>query len=400
MDFFEFLNACVTPYHTVSFIKNILKQNGISFYERNGAIIAYKIPYGINESSAFKIALAHTDFPTLKLSPNPEKRDAGILKLHTEIYGSPILSTWFDRDLSFAGIIAYNENNEIKTKLLRSDKLFRIPNLAIHLNRNANQEGQKINPQTDMDILCTVLEDFSIEKYLASEIPENAQLLDFEIQFFDAQKANFGGLNNEWIYSGRLDNLSSSHAILDAFLKAEQPKQDFLIAAFFNHEEIGSKTRDGAGGNFLEFSLKCITESISVSDAHLYRLLENSFALSVDMAHAIHPNFLSKHESNHAPVLGNGIVLKTNANKRYASDLLSNACLKKLCIENKIPFQTFITRNDMPCGSTVGPEISARLGIPTVDIGEPMLSMHSIREMTACKDHTSLKSLLNAFYKD
>jgi aspartyl aminopeptidase len=174
---------------------------------------------------------------------------------------------------------------------------------------------------------------------------------------------------------------------------APVPEKDYLVAAFFNNEEVGSETREGAAGNFLKSVLSSL-----VSAGELAESLASSLALSIDMAHAEHPNFTQKHESNHAPVLGGGVVLKTNSQKRYASDVFSNAQFKLLCKQSNIPYQTFVMRNDMPCGSTVGPTVSAMLGIPTVDIGEPMLSMHSIREMTAVSDHESMIRLVSAFY--
>jgi aspartyl aminopeptidase len=232
---------------------------------------------------------------------------------------------------------------------------------------------------------------------LSAELPAGSKLLDFDIQLFDAQPANRGGFADEWIYSGRLDNLSSCHAIAEAFAAADALEKDFQVAAFFNNEEVGSETREGAAGNFLksvlETSLRAEGEAI-----HLDSMLAESLALSIDMAHACHPNFVQKHESNHAPVLGGGVVLKVNSQKRYASDVFSNARFKLLCKQSNISCQTFVMRNDMPCGSTVGPAISASLGIPTVDIGEPMLSMHSIREMTAVADHEKMTKLVSALY--
>ena len=211
-------------------------------------------------------------------------------------------------------------------------------------------------------------------------------------------------MNDEWVYSGRLDNLSSCHAIAEAIASAESCEKDCLVACFFNNEEVGSTTREGAAGNFLQSVLDEVFAKMPQSSKRACErphtsYLAESIALSIDMAHAEHPNHTEKHEPNHAPLLGKGIVLKTNAQKRYASDLMSSAKLRLLCEQAKIPLQVFITRNDMPCGSTVGPTVSANLGIPTVDIGEPMLSMHSIREMMAASDHADMIKLLQTFYR-
>jgi len=395
MEFLDFLNDSVTPYHTVEGVKALLAQSKVGelkVWERGGALVAVRVPQKACTDSKFRIALAHTDFPSLKITPNPDSRSAGIQTLHPEIYGSPIYTSWFDRDLGYAGILAYEMDGKIETKVFRSDKLVRIPQLAVHLNRGVNQDGLKVNPQTDLNALWTSHDGAKFVDALQRELPEGANLLDFDVQLFDAQPAQLGGLDNEWIFSGRLDNLSSCHAVAVAMASAPVPEKDYLVAAFFNNEEVGSETREGAAGNFLKSVLDELAVPAGASS------LTGSLALSIDMAHAEHPNFTQKHDQNHAPILGGGIVLKTNSQKRYASDVFSNAQFKLLCKQAGVPYQTFVMRNDMPCGSTVGPTVSAMLGIPTVDIGEPMLSMHSIREMTAVKDHEDMIKLLSAFF--
>ena len=410
MDFFEFLDNSVTPSHTVAGLVSAFRAAGFRLYEpmmpariepgkgycivRDSALIAVRIPKRVSQFPGFRIALAHTDFPTLKITPHPDRVSCGVQTLHPEIYGSPIFTSWLDRDLGYAGVLAYAEGGEVRLKTFRGDKLFRIPQLAVHLNRGVNQDGLKVNPQTDLDALWSVVTGEKFEDTLRVEIPEGAKLLDFDVQLFDAQKAARGGFHDEWIYSGRLDNLSSCHAIAEAFIASEPLENDFAVACFFNNEEVGSTTREGAGGNFLKSVLDSIVPKVDAL------LASNSLALSIDMAHAVHPNFPQKHEQNHAPILGGGIVLKTNSQKRYASDVYSSARFKLLCEQANINCQTFVMRNDMPCGSTVGPTVSAALGIPTVDIGEPMLSMHSIREMTAAKDHADMISLLKEFYRE
>jgi aspartyl aminopeptidase len=441
MEFFEFLNTAVTPYHTVDALKVYFRANSFTefcggntlepgkpyFVCRGASIIAFRTPKTWSESSTFRIALAHTDFPTLKISPNPDCAAAGVCTLHTEVYGSPLYTSWLDRDLGYAGMLAYvdSDGSTLKTQLFRGEKLFRIPQLAVHLNRNVNQDGLKVNPQIDFNALwCSASSNSTPDggknlfvKALERELPAGARLVDFDVQLFDAQPANRGGFNDEWIYSGRLDNLSSCHAIAEAIVSAKSTENDCLVACFFNNEEVGSTTREGAAGNFLESILDSIASlqndchpgvrehdrahEISTSKGYarpLTSYLADSLALSIDMAHAEHPNHTEKHEPNHAPLLGKGIVLKTNAQKRYASDLMSSAKLRLLCEQAGIPLQVFITRNDMPCGSTVGPTVSANLGIPTVDIGEPMLSMHSIREMMAASDHADMIKLVAALY--
>ena len=427
MDFFEFLNTAVTPYHTVDALKSFFKANSFTeaglvanfeparayFVCRGASIIAFCTPKVWGESSRFRIALAHTDFPALRISPNPDGVNAGVCTLHTEVYGSPLFTSWLDRDLGYAGMLAYVDAgcSTLKTKLFRGEKLFRIPQLAVHLNRGVNQDGLKVNPQVDFNALWAgAPESNSSEKrknlFVASlekELPAGARLIDFDVQLFDAQPANRGGFNDEWVYSGRLDNLSSCHAIAEAIVGAKPAENDCLVACFFNNEEVGSTTREGAAGNFLKCVLDSLTSLRSAqndeSHSSLASRLSSSIALSIDMAHAEHPNHTEKHEPNHAPLLGKGVVLKTNSQKRYASDLMSSAQLRLLCKHAGIPLQVFIMRNDMPCGSTVGPTVSASLGIPTVDIGEPMLSMHSIREMMAANDHADMIKLVETLYR-
>ena len=423
MDFFEFLNTAVTPYHTVDCLKSYFKEKSFVdlgsgealapqkayFVCRGASIIAFRTPKNFSAQSRFRIALAHTDFPTLKISPNPDGMNAGVCTLHTEVYGSPLYTSWLDRDLGYAGALAYVDASDaktLKTKLIRGKKLFRIPQLAVHLNRNVNQDGLKLNPQIDFNALWSSAPETGKNLFVSAlekELPEGARLIDFDVQLFDAQPANRGGFNDEWIYSGRLDNLSSCHAIAEAIVGAKSAENDCFVACFLNNEEVGSTTREGAAGNFLQSVLDEVfarmpqTSKRACERPHTSYLAE-SIALSIDMAHAEHPNHTEKHEPNHAPLLGKGIVLKTNSQKRYASDLMSSANLRLLCEQAGVPLQVFITRNDMPCGSTVGPTVSANLGIPTVDIGEPMLSMHSIREMMSAKDHEDMIKLVTTFF--
>lgn len=432
MEFLEFLNKSVSPWHTVDCLRRcflaasfeeldlsagrVAKLGSSYFFVRGGAIVALRMPKQMNRSSRFRLALAHTDFPALKISPNPDRMAAGVCTLHTEVYGSPLFTSWLDRDLGFAGVLAYEKGGQVRSKLVRGEKLFRIPELAVHLNRGVNQEGLKVNPQVDFNVLwrsAAVSENGSacgnaFVDALQNGLAEGERLLDFDVQLFDAQSAALGGLEDEWVFSGRLDNLSSCHAMVSALTDSPACENDFCVACFCNNEEVGSETREGACGNFvrtvLEYVWNSAWQQTSAGAApalvNLSSILAESFALSIDMAHAVHPNHPEKHESKHAPVLGGGIVLKTNAQKRYASDALSSAKLKLLCEKAGSPLQTFVMRSDMPCGSTVGPAISSSLGIPTVDIGEPMLSMHSIREMTAVKDHGYMIRVICALYEN
>ena len=298
MDFFEFLNTAVTPYHTVDALKSFFKANSFTEIElganlepakayfvcREASIIAFRTPQKWSDESKFKIALAHTDFPTLKISPNPDVINAGVCTLHTEVYGSPLYTSWLDRDLGYAGMLAYVEagSSTLKTKLFRGEKLFRIPQLAVHLNRGVNQDGLKVNPQIDFNALWACASDSKASenrknlfvKALEKELPEGSRLIDFDVQLFDAQSANRGGFNDEWIYSGRLDNLSSCHAIAEAMVSAKSAESDCLVACFFNNEEVGSTTREGAASNFLKSVLDSIA-SLQNDESHLVSRLSS-----------------------------------------------------------------------------------------------------------------------------
>lgn len=413
MELLKFLDASVTPWHTAENISSALRQKGFVeifeaepwkllrsaayFVRRGAAVFAFRMPSRWTSKSRFLLASAHTDFPAMKITPNPDMIESGIQMLHPEVYGGALLNTWFDRDLGIAGIVAIQRNGRIEEKTVRLNMLCRIPELAIHLNRGVNENGFCVNAETQLNACFSSDLEKSFADVLAEKVGET--VIDFEMQLFDAQPAALGGLSREWIYSGRLDNLLSCEAILSGLLEARTDAENVRGAFFFNNEEIGSESRDGAAGNFSRTMLLRIADSVQMNEGELCGRLSNSILLSLDVAHAAHPSYAGTMEPNHAPILGQGIVLKTNAKKRYASDVLSSAELKMLCEKANVPLQTFVSRNDMPCGSTVGPSLSASLGIPTADLGEPILSMHSIREMSAVSDHEDMRRLMGEFFR-
>lgn len=412
MNLLKFLDDAVTPWHTAEIISRELLCAGFAelketepwtlqkgkayFVKRGAAVFVFRIPSRWTSKTRFRLASSHTDFPALKIAPNPDRISAGVRLLHPEVYGGALLNTWFDRDLGMAGIVVVQDGNRLTQKLVRMKTLCRIPELAIHLNRNVNEDGFLVNPQTQLDACFSSDESRKFISCLEEEVGE--EIVDFEMQLFDAQPAALGGLSQEWIYSGRLDNLLSCEAILCGIAEAPMESENIRGAFFFNSEEIGSETRDGAAGNFAEAMLLRIADSVQMNRGELLGNLSDSILFSLDVAHALHPAYAEKMEPNHSPVLGRGIVLKTNAKKRYASEALSNALLKRICETRKIPLQTFVSRNDMPCGSTVGPRLSASLGIPTVDLGEAILSMHSVREMAAVEDHERMRNVMREFF--
>ena len=412
MDLLKFLDEAVTPWHTSSAISNELLQAGFQespetemwnlqrgksyFVNRGAALFAFRIPSVLSSETRFRLAASHTDFPTMKITPNPDLETAGIHLLHPEVYGGALLSSWFDRDLGIAGMVVVREENRLVQKRIRMNALCRIPELAIHLNRNVNEEGFRINPQTQLNVCFSAgkTKNFisALEDFVGSRV------VDFDLQFFDAQPAALGGFHQEWIYSGRLDNLLSCDSILSGMVESGEP-ENVCGALFLNSEEVGSETRDGAAGNFGLVVLNRIADSIQMKQGELFGILSDSLLFSLDVAHATHPAYGDKMEPNHSPLMGQGVVLKENAKKRYASEAIACAQCKALCEDLQMPYQIFVSRNDMPCGSTVGPCLSAALGIPAVDLGEAILGMHSIREMGSVIDHKRMCQLMQSFFR-
>lgn len=412
----EFLDFAVTPYHTIEALKTTLEKAGFKdakdfsglelgksyFATRAGtSIFAFTLPAKISSETVFHIAVAHSDFPGLRLAPNCDSFDVTGHTLHPEVYGSPILSTWFDRDLGIAGNII---TNDLKQHVFRDDCLCRIPNLAIHLTRTANPQ-QQINKQEELNALADFEE--CLEEHLSKFIPnENNdkhsfiassqnKILSYDARLFDKAATDISA-NRTLISSGRLDNLLSAEAAVRALVNSKD-SNSINIACVFDHEEIGSKSREGAGGNLLQANIAKIWNALGQSETSLYKVFEKSFTLSMDAAHAVHPGHLNAHDKGNQPRLGFGSVLKINANKRYATDVYSEAYFKK--IAHDIALQTFVSRNDIACGSTVGPTLSAALGIPTLDIGAPILSMHSIRETAHVEDFFNLQKCAEAVFK-
>lgn len=410
----EFLDFSVTPYHTVAALKNELTKAGFVelstiselelgksyFTTRAGtSIFAFTLPRKVSTETTFRIAVAHSDFPGFRLTPNCDIFDVSGHQLHSEIYGSPIISSWLDRDLGIAGNVI---TEDLKQHLFKDNCLCRIPNLAIHLTRGSSAQ-QEINKQTELNALCDFNE--TLEEYVQILIPgdidrhsfvatQNQKILSYDLRFFDKTPADISA-NSNIVSSGRLDNLLSAEAATRALINSKD-SGNINIACIFDHEEIGSKTREGAGGNLLQANISRIWNALGGKELDLFEKFEKSFALSMDAAHAVHPGHIAAHDQNNQPQLGMGSVLKLNANKRYATDIYSEAYFKK--IAKDIPLQTFVSRNDIPCGSTVGPTISAALGIPTLDIGAPILSMHSIRETAHVEDFFNLQHCAEAIF--
>ena len=365
-----------------------------------GSIAIFHTPKNFSASSSFKVIGTHTDFPGFKIKANPFSSKEGFQLLNVEVYGGVILNSWFDRDLQIAGRVFYEDaQGVLQSKNVKLNTIVSIPRLAIHLDREVNREGFKPNPQEHMFPVMGLAKDLKFEDWIAEENTIDGKILSWDLFLFDAQAASLGGINEEFIYAQGLDNVASVHASYEAILASDFSENDIQIAVAFQHEEIGSQSQNGANSNFLEAVLKRIAASTSASEQDYYAIIANSFCISADMTHGVHPNYSSLHDPNHKPKIGGGPVIKSNANMRYASDAFSVAKFKQWCYKAEVPVQDFCSRNDVGCGSTIGPMTAAKIGIPTLDIGNPMLSMHSIREMSGTKDHEMLIDVFKEFYK-
>lgn len=413
----DFIDQSSTSFHAVENLRDeLLKKkyqelkeqdnwdlkNGTKYFvtRAEGSILIFHTPKNWTSNYAFKIIGAHTDSPCLKIKSNPISTKEGYQMLNIEVYGGVLLTSWFDKDLYFGGrIIVENEEGLLSSKIIKVEKRLRIPRLAIHLDREVNQAGFKPNPQEQMLPVIGIKKDLLFEDWIKQETGIEGKILSWDLFLFDAEKSSLGGIDNEFIYAPRLDNLASVHASFKALEQSKPLDNDIQMVAYFQHEEIGSTSQNGANSNFLEATLNRIHAAVSTSKEAFFQTIAKSFFISADMAHAVHPNYSAKHDANHKPKIDAGPVIKSNANMRYATDAFSIAKFKQWCIKANVPFQDFCSRNDIGCGSTIGPMTAANIGIPTIDVGNPMLSMHSIREMCGVKDHDYIVEVFKEFFK-
>ncbi|MEQ1777770.1 MAG: M18 family aminopeptidase, partial [Nitrosomonas sp.] len=359
--------------------------------------------------SGFKIVGAHTDSPGFRIRPNAATVNAGgIARLGVEIYGGPILATFTDRDLSLAGRVCYiDEQGNLAHKRVRFDQpLVRLPNLAIHMNRGVNDEGLKLHKQNELPLLFAQLTEEQLpQPYFLALLEQAAgidaeRLLSWDLAVYDTQKGTFWGANDEFYANSQIDNLASCHAGLQALLDDTvlNNTESTLVCAFFDHEEVGSESHVGAAGSFLTDILQRISMAMSSEREDFARALARSFLISADMAHAYQPNFPSAYDADHKVFVNKGPVIKSNASRRYSSESVSTAQFIRWCEEAGIPYQRYSHRSDLPCGSTIGPIASAKLGIRSVDVGCPMWAMHSIRESAGVQDHAYMIKVLRQFF--
>ncbi|XP_075516935.1 putative aspartyl aminopeptidase [Primulina tabacum] len=462
-DLVEFLNASPTAFHAVDEAKKRLRSAGFEqvsereewklqagkkyFFTRNySTIVAFAIGKKYVAGNGIYIIGAHTDSPCLKLKPVSKVSKGGFLEVGVQTYGGGLWHTWFDRDLSVAGrviIRKQKDGSETYThQLVRIDEpIMRIPTLAIHLDRGVN-DGFKVNTQSHLapilatsvkaELIKSTAENGSVEagslvgkkfedetnsgnpkhhlpllQLIAAQAGcEPDDICDFELQACDTQHSIIAGALKEFIFSGRLDNLCMSFCSLKALIDISSSESTLenetgvRMVALFDHEEIGSNSAQGAGSPVMLDALSRITSSFNSDTKFLPIAIQKSFLVSADMAHALHPNYMDRHEENHQPKMHGGLVIKHNANQRYATNAVTSFTFREIANKHKLPVQDFVVKNDMQCGSTIGPILASGVGIRTVDVGAPQLSMHSIREMCAVDDVKHSYEHFKAFFQE
>ena len=413
-----FLSESITPFHAVEVMAKMLQRAGFEQLDQFDAVgmTPGKGYFVVHQGSSFmalragqgsveaglRLVGAHTDSPNLAVKPNPVKGRDGCIQLGVDVYGGALLNPWFDRDLGMAGrVTLLTADNTLLTTLFDTARAVAvIPSLAIHLDREANNQ-RSINRQKDVVPLVMLgePEQFDLKAWLAQELAladsqwQGARVMDYELSLYDTQPPNQIGIDGDFIASARLDNLLSCYAGMRALIDADDAEWSLFVAT--DHEEVGSASTVGAQGPMLMDALAALAP-----DPKLNRMMRaQSWMMSVDNAHATHPNYADRHDDQHSPRLGDGPVIKINRNQRYATTGEGAARLRVLAERTKIELQTFVMRSDLACGSTIGPITATETGIPTTDIGIPTLAMHSIRELACAGDIPPLVALLNAFYR-
>ena len=422
-DLLDFIDASPSPWHAVHTCEQRLQAAGFSRLEESerwtfkpggkhyvvragSSIIAFIVGGKSLPDTGLRIIGAHTDSPGLRIKPKPAEEVGGMVRLGVEVYGGPILATFADRDLSLAGRVNVRIPGGFETRLVRfTDPLLRLPNLAIHMNREVNENGLKFNKQTELPLLLGVAEEGSkaearFRQPIAAALGvEPTDLLTWELNAYDTQKGSLWGADREFIADSQLDNLASCHAALSALLATTAPDATCLCA-FFDHEEVGSESAAGAGGSFVADVVARLAGNAALDGEDQHRTLARSFFISADMAHGWHPNFPAAYEPCHHALVNAGPVIKSNANQRYSTNAETAARFMAICDKAGVPCQQYAHRTDLGCGSTIGPIVASRLGIASVDVGSPMWAMHSIRESAGVLDHGYMIAAMTSAFAD
>ena len=403
----DFLKNSLTAYHACENAKARLVENGFSplketedwelseggkyFIERGGALIAFTV--GGLDNFSYKIVASHVDSPALKLKENPVEKRGAYAVLNVETYGGGVWYSFFDRPLRIAGRVVKSENGRVYSETVTSPFLLSIPSLAVHQNRGVN-DGFAVNAQTDLSPLLSLN---GGEADWLERIAGDGKTMGYDLYLVNADSPYFFGAEDEFLASPRIDNLTSVCASLDALL-SKADSDGICVAAFLNHEEIGSRTTQGADGDFLENALRRIAYALRFDDNEYYKALASSFLLSADNAHAVHPNHPEKADPTNKTVLGGGVAIKAHANGAYITDALAAATVRTIFDKAGVKHQNFINRSDMRSGSTLGVAALTRMGVAGADIGLAQLAMHSACECFAKEDYAELVNGLTAFY--
>lgn len=383
---------------------------GDKFYvvKNDSAIFAVHVGTDDIADKGFKIIAAHSDSPSFRIKPNAAVyTEGGIIKLNTEVYGGPILYTWFDRPLSVAGRVILRGGSPIEpeTKLVHITRpIMIIPHLAIHFNRGVN-EGNPLSKQKDMlPVIGIVKDTVERDNMLLHLLADNldipvSDILDFDLLLYCTDKAQLVGINQEFVSSGRIDDLSMVHAGLTALLESRDTKSTKVLAVFDN-EETGSGTKQGAASPVLSGILRRVTGSIDSGNESFYRAISKSFMISADNAHAFHPNYPEKYDITNHPVMGGGPVIKVNANCKYMTDAYSSSIFVEICRKAGVPFQYFVNHSDIAGGSTLGNIFTSQMDIAGVDVGNPIWAMHSVQETGSVDDHYYMINALKEFFNE
>lgn len=424
MELFEYLNQAVTPYQAVEAAAIFLQGAGFTEQKMEEAIapergkayfirlygtglLAYTVGADFSEKDGMHLAAAHTDAPCLRVKPKAEFAAGVYKRLDIEVYGGAILNTWFDRPLSLAGRVVLRGETAYAPRVVSVDfkrPLMTVPNLAIHMNRDVNK-GVEYKPQRDLiPLLGTLSEDEDKERYftelLAKELQvDAADILDFDLSVYCAEQASLLGAEEEFVSAPRLDNQLSCYALLQAICNGKH-KRGIRVAVLYDHEEIGSRSKQGADSALTTALLERIYAGLGASKESMQAALAKSLLLSVDAAHALHPNRQEVYDPVNRAILNQGVALKINSNQRYAFDTETVAIVQVLCEKAEVSYQKIANHGDFAGGGTLGPIISSWLPMRVIDIGVPLLAMHSARELAGMKDIESLIGLLTIFCGD